>query len=63
MAGACLQRRWGDKDRKKVMGLLVHGDAAYAGLGIVAECAQLSSVEGTSHPCAPPSFAHVWQVQ
>jgi 2-oxoglutarate dehydrogenase E1 component len=30
-----LQEKIGDKDRKKVAGILVHGDAAVAGQGIV----------------------------
>ena len=32
--------------QKRVAGLLVHGDAAFAGLGIVAECLQMSKVTG-----------------
>ncbi len=30
------------------MGLLIHGDAAFAGLGSVAECLQLADVPGFS---------------
>lgn len=29
-----------------VAGLLIHGDASFSGLGIVAECLQLSNVPG-----------------
>lgn len=35
-----------DSDRKRVMGLLVHGDASFSGLGIVPETLQLSDLEG-----------------
>ena len=31
---------------KQIAGLLIHGDAAFAGLGIVAECLQMSRVSG-----------------
>lgn len=37
-----------DTGRNKVMGLLVHGDAAFCGLGIVSETLQLSDVPGFS---------------
>ncbi len=36
----------GDDDRKTVMSLLLHGDAAFAGQGIVAECFAFSGVHG-----------------
>ncbi len=36
----------GDQDRKEVMGLLMHGDAAFAGQGIVAEVFELSHLRG-----------------
>ncbi len=35
-----------DKARKKVMGVLVHGDAAFIGQGIVPECFCLSELDG-----------------
>jgi 2-oxoglutarate dehydrogenase E1 component len=35
-----------DKDRTKVMPLLLHGDAAFAGQGIIAECFGLSGLAG-----------------
>ncbi|CUH38841.1 2-oxoglutarate dehydrogenase E1 component [Jannaschia seosinensis] len=35
-----------DKSRTKVCGLLLHGDAAFAGQGVVAECFALSGVRG-----------------
>lgn len=35
-----------DKSRGQVVGTLVHGDASFCGLGIVAECLQLSNVPG-----------------
>ena len=38
------QRR--DLERKKVLPLLMHGDAAFAGQGIVAECLELSDLRG-----------------
>ncbi|GMH36461.1 hypothetical protein BSKO_04329 [Bryopsis sp. KO-2023] len=40
------QQGLNDVARKKVMGLLVHGDAAFSGLGVVAETLQLSDVPG-----------------
>ncbi|KAK9810028.1 hypothetical protein WJX72_003602 [[Myrmecia] bisecta] len=40
------QTRLADTQRSRVMGLLIHGDAAFAGLGIVTECLQLSNVPG-----------------
>ncbi|TQS71600.1 2-oxoglutarate dehydrogenase E1 component [Rhodobacteraceae bacterium] len=35
-----------DKDREQVMSVLLHGDAAFAGQGVVAECFQLSGIRG-----------------
>lgn len=35
-----------DDDRKKVLGILIHGDAAFPGQGVVAECFGLSNLEG-----------------
>ena len=35
-----------DTERSKVLGLLLHGDAAFAGQGLVAECLDLSELEG-----------------
>jgi len=35
-----------DTDRKKVMGILLHGDAAFAGQGVVPECLDLSELKG-----------------
>ena len=35
-----------DTERSKVMGLLMHGDAAFAGQGLVAECFALSDLDG-----------------
>jgi 2-oxoglutarate dehydrogenase E1 component len=35
-----------DTARKKVMGLLLHGDAAFAGQGVIAECFGFSQIEG-----------------
>ncbi|MAM69189.1 MAG: 2-oxoglutarate dehydrogenase E1 component [Rhodospirillaceae bacterium] len=40
------QRQRGDKERRKVLGLLVHGDAAFGGQGIVAETFGLSDIKG-----------------
>ena len=35
-----------DKERKEVLPLLLHGDAAFAGQGVVAECLSLSGLRG-----------------
>ncbi len=35
-----------DKDRKKVIPILIHGDAAFAGQGVVAECFAMSGLPG-----------------
>ncbi|MEL6587772.1 MAG: thiamine pyrophosphate-dependent enzyme, partial [Pseudomonadota bacterium] len=40
------QDHLGDAARTKVAGLLLHGDAAFAGQGVVAECFALSGVRG-----------------
>src|SRR5262249_577885 len=40
------QDRVGDADRKKGMALLIHGDAAFAGEGIVQETLNLSQLPG-----------------
>jgi 2-oxoglutarate dehydrogenase E1 component len=40
------QDQLGDKDRTKVMPILLHGDAAFAGQGVVAECFALSGLRG-----------------
>lgn len=40
------QRQRGDKDRGEVMGLLMHGDAAFAGQGLVPETLDLAELKG-----------------
>ena len=40
------QDQLGDKERTAVMPLLLHGDAAFAGQGVVAECFALSGLRG-----------------
>ncbi len=42
------QDRRGDRERKRVMPLLLHGDAAFVGQGIVAETLNLASLRGYS---------------
>jgi len=50
----CEQDMTGDKDRKKIIGILIHGDAAFSGQGIVYETMQFSALNnynigGTIH--------------
>ncbi|MCH7631322.1 MAG: 2-oxoglutarate dehydrogenase E1 component, partial [Proteobacteria bacterium] len=40
------QTQRGDAERSEVLSLLIHGDAAFAGQGIVAECFMLSGLKG-----------------
>lgn len=40
------QQQRGDTEREKVMGILLHGDAAFAGQGMVAETFDLSQLKG-----------------
>ncbi|MEE2971133.1 MAG: thiamine pyrophosphate-dependent enzyme, partial [Pseudomonadota bacterium] len=40
------QRQRADKERRKVLAILMHGDAAFAGQGIVAETFGLSDIKG-----------------
>jgi 2-oxoglutarate dehydrogenase E1 component len=40
------QRQRGDGDRNKVVGILMHGDAAFAGQGLVAESLELADLRG-----------------
>ena len=36
----------GDKERKKVVPILIHGDASFAGQGVIAECFAMSGLPG-----------------
>src|SRR3546814_18810894 len=40
------QTQFGDTERGQVMTVLLHGDAAFAGQGVVAECFALSELRG-----------------
>ncbi len=40
------QQQRGDEERKQVVGILMHGDAAFAGQGLVAESLELSDLRG-----------------
>lgn len=40
------QEQLQDEDRRKVLGILIHGDAAFAGQGIVPESLMLSNLQG-----------------
>lgn len=42
------QDRWNDFEKNKILGLLIHGDGAFSGLGIVSETLQLSNLPGFS---------------
>lgn len=41
-----LQQQLGDCTGAKILPLLLHGDASFSGLGIVAECMQLANTAG-----------------
>ncbi|MFO1069037.1 MAG: 2-oxoglutarate dehydrogenase E1 component [Geminicoccaceae bacterium] len=40
------QRQKGDTERSRVMGVLLHGDAAFIGLGVVHECLEMQELKG-----------------
>ena len=40
------QNQLGDRERQQVMAVLMHGDAAFAGQGLVGECFALSDLDG-----------------
>ena len=40
------QEQLGDRERQQVMAVLMHGDAAFAGQGLVGECFALSDLDG-----------------
>ena len=44
------QSRLPESKRRRVMGLILHGDAAFAGQGLVTECLQMSNVPGIMNP-------------
>ncbi|MCB2009208.1 MAG: 2-oxoglutarate dehydrogenase E1 component, partial [Geminicoccaceae bacterium] len=40
------QEQKGDTERSRIMGILLHGDAAFAGQGVVHECLEMSELRG-----------------
>ena len=42
----CAQQQRSDEDRREVLGVLLHGDAAFAGQGVVAETFAFSALRG-----------------
>ena len=42
------QDRAGDRERRKIVPLLIHGDAAFVGQGVVAETLNLTALDGYS---------------
>ena len=40
------QRQLNDTERREVLGIVMHGDAAFAGQGLVAECLDIADVKG-----------------
>ncbi len=40
------QRQINDEERRQVLGIVMHGDAAFAGQGLVAECLDIADVKG-----------------
>ena len=46
-----------DAERNKVIPILIHGDAAFAGQGIVAECFAMSGLPG--HNTGAVSYTHL----
>jgi 2-oxoglutarate dehydrogenase E1 component len=40
------QAQYGDHERSQVMGLLLHGDAAFSGQGLVGECFMMADLDG-----------------
>jgi 2-oxoglutarate dehydrogenase E1 component len=55
------QTMWGDTERTSAMPVLMHGDAAFAGQGIIAECFMMSGLDGGGGEVNPAASQPIQQ--